>query len=121
MFVINISCPYTLYDSTFLPDKSLVHFKSWKDVLRLVSTFVREFVKKELGDSANGENVEYNEDVTEDEIEKKTLAQKESDLVRTVLWKNAADFGASQIHNAIKGRCLPTINIIVLILLIRRY
>lgn len=104
VFLINISCPYTLYDTTYLPDKSLVQFKKWKDVQKLIRIFVREFVKKELGDIASGEILEDNEEIVElDEIEKRTLEQKEGDLLKTVLWKNAADFGASQLQNAIKG------------------
>ncbi|XP_069118087.1 uncharacterized protein [Argopecten irradians] len=47
VFVINISCPYTEYDVTFDPAKTLVEFKDWNTVCTCIEDVMSEFLKRE--------------------------------------------------------------------------
>ncbi|OWF50497.1 uncharacterized protein LOC110450333 [Mizuhopecten yessoensis] len=47
VFVVNVSCPYTEYDVTFDPAKTLVEFKDWDTLCTCIGGVVSEFLKRE--------------------------------------------------------------------------
>ena len=47
VFVLNIKCPWTKYDITFDPSKTLIEFKDWDSVLELIKEIIDTFLKKE--------------------------------------------------------------------------
>ena len=47
MFIINITCPLSVYDITFDPAKTLVEFQDWNGVLGCTQTAVEEVLIKE--------------------------------------------------------------------------
>ncbi|KAJ8308557.1 hypothetical protein KUTeg_013431 [Tegillarca granosa] len=47
MYVMDIKCPYTQYDITFEPAKTLVEFRDWDTVILCIEEIVQEFLKRE--------------------------------------------------------------------------
>ncbi|XP_060069042.1 serine-rich adhesin for platelets-like [Ylistrum balloti] len=47
VFVVNVTCPYTEYDVTFDPAKTLVEFKDWDLLCTCIEGAVSEFLKRE--------------------------------------------------------------------------
>lgn len=47
VFIINLKCPYTEYDITLDPRKTLVQFKNWDQVLHCVEEGVKVFLQQE--------------------------------------------------------------------------
>ena len=47
VFVLNIKCPWTKYDITFDPSKTLIEFKDWDALLELTKEILDTFLKKE--------------------------------------------------------------------------
>ena len=47
VFVLNIKCPWTKYDITFDPSKTLIEFKDWDTLLELTKEILDTFLKKE--------------------------------------------------------------------------
>ena len=47
LFVLNIKCPWTKYDITFDPSKTLIEFKDWDTLLELTKEILNTFLKKE--------------------------------------------------------------------------
>ncbi|CAL1527586.1 unnamed protein product, partial [Lymnaea stagnalis] len=47
IFVINVECPYSAYDITFEPRKTLVEFKNWPRLIHLIQDLVYGFLRKE--------------------------------------------------------------------------
>ncbi|XP_012469203.1 DNA mismatch repair protein MLH3 isoform X1 [Gossypium raimondii] len=47
-YIINISCPPSLYDLTFEPSKTYVEFKDWRPVCTLIETAVQHLWRKNI-------------------------------------------------------------------------
>ncbi|GFO04124.1 DNA mismatch repair protein mutl, partial [Plakobranchus ocellatus] len=46
IFVISIECPYKAYDITFDPSKTLIEFRDWPKVIRLLQDMLYPFLRK---------------------------------------------------------------------------
>nr|KAG5714496.1 hypothetical protein BaRGS_006942 [Batillaria attramentaria] len=47
VFVINIDCPFSAYDITFDPAKTLVEFHDWPGVTSLIESMILKFLREE--------------------------------------------------------------------------
>ncbi|KAJ7953230.1 DNA mismatch repair protein MLH3 [Quillaja saponaria] len=48
-FVLNLSCPRSLYDLTFEPSKTYVEFKAWTSILNFVDKAIVQFWEEKIG------------------------------------------------------------------------
>ncbi|XP_070181587.1 uncharacterized protein [Littorina saxatilis] len=47
VYVINIDCPFVVYDITFDPSKTLVEFHDWSELTKLIESMLFKFLKEE--------------------------------------------------------------------------
>ncbi|KAK7252629.1 hypothetical protein RIF29_36714 [Crotalaria pallida] len=55
-YILNLSCPRSLYDLTFEPSKTYVQFKDWAPILDFIEKAIKQFWEESVacGESSNG-------------------------------------------------------------------
>ncbi|CAL0314267.1 unnamed protein product [Lupinus luteus] len=55
-YILNLTCPRSLYDLTFEPSKTYVQFKDWAPILDFIEKVIKRFWEKSVacGESSNG-------------------------------------------------------------------
>ena len=76
VFVLNIKCPWTKYDITFDPSKTLIEFKDWDTLLGLTKEILATFLKKENLNVDDEMETKLNPDALSVEIEGEYSSEK---------------------------------------------
>ncbi|XP_019423949.1 PREDICTED: DNA mismatch repair protein MLH3 isoform X1 [Lupinus angustifolius] len=63
-YILNLSCPRSLYDLTFEPSKTYVQFKDWAPILDFIEKAIKRFWEENVvcGESSNGASYRLQED-----------------------------------------------------------
>ena len=80
VFVLNIKCPWTKYDITFDPSKTLIEFKDWDTLLELTKEILDTFLKKENLKVGDEMETKLNTDILSVENEGKCSNEKTEEL-----------------------------------------
>lgn len=106
-YVVFISCPYYDYDVSYTPKQSMIEFKNWDQISKLLEKLVKFYVgdvnlkevkqtiKKQVDDKENGNEIR-------NEVKK---------IMNKILGSNPRRPAISQMQNGIKGKGLLSIHI----------
>ncbi|KAM0949892.1 putative ribosomal protein S5 domain 2-type [Dioscorea sansibarensis] len=88
-YILNISCPISMYDLTFEPSKTILEFKDWTVVLSVLKQVIWHFWEKLLAQQSQGKAFSNNDAVPiESEIQNKVASKsyttrKRKDVVQS--------------------------------------
>lgn len=104
-YLMFVSCPYYDYDVSYTPKQSVLEFKNWDQISKLLEKLVKFYVGednlKEIKQTVIKEPVDKHEDnEIKNEVKK---------IMNKILGSNSRKPAVSQMQNGIKGKVLLSV------------
>ncbi|XP_059058582.1 putative uncharacterized protein DDB_G0282133 isoform X2 [Achroia grisella] len=99
-YLILLSCPYYDYDISHTPKQTILEFKSWNEITKLLNKLIKFYI----GDDNLMKRLEPKKKLPEEKVD--DTREQVRKIVQRLLKKNIKNVGVSQMQNSVKGKSM---------------